>query len=84
MKVKGTPIEDAQEILGQPGDVELSMVMIPMTTYKVLLEISKQENCTVADVFSRAIVNYVNKKSDLGNQPVVKDKKVDFVFKKSK
>lgn len=81
MKVKGTPVTLDDE-LGSAGDVELAVLMVPMSTYQLILEHARKESRTVAEVFSAAIIGYINHQ----NAPVVPTPKPtpDFVVRRKK
>ena len=86
MKFKGEVIEP-EPILGQGTDLELAMIMLPMTTYRALAEQATKEGITVASMLSKALSEYVNKDKhketlEFPNEP--KQSKIDFSFKKRK
>jgi hypothetical protein len=85
LKIKGKPLEEdtSPEVLGKSSPIELAPVLIPMTTYKALYEIASKNSCTVADVFSKAISEFISKQ----NKPPVKETQAnnsDFTFRKTK
>lgn len=59
MRVKSSPLEEAERILGKGGEAELTFVMVPMDTYGLLSERARKDGCTVGEVFQRAILQYL-------------------------
>lgn len=70
MRVRGQiPDNTEQGILGPAGNVEFVPLLIPMRTYQTISEQAKELGCTVAEVFERAISEYL--KSVDSNEVVV-------------
>lgn len=85
MKLRGTKLDKAEEVLGPAQENEFAFIVLPMNTYRALNEQARIEGCTTADVFSRALISYVenaNKpKTPISHPP---DRVLDVVLKRNK
>ncbi len=64
MKVRGTPTEETEAILGPADEQDFTFLLIPMKTYQIVHEQARRENLPVAEVFQKAVLQYLRRASD--------------------
>lgn len=64
MKVKATPTEETEAILGPADEQDFTFLLVPMKTYGVVYEQARKEGLPVAEVFQKAILQYLRKAND--------------------
>lgn len=59
IKVRGESQEPGiDKLLGVGGQAELVPVLMPMSTYRLILDRASQDGCTASDVLDRALTQY--------------------------
>lgn len=64
MKVRGTPTEEAEAVLGPADEQDFTFLLVPMRTYQIVHEQACKENLPVAEVFQKAILQYLRRAND--------------------
>lgn len=65
MKVKAIPTVEAEAALGPADEQDFTFLLVPMATYQVVHEQARKEGCGVAEVFQRAILQYLRSANDV-------------------
>jgi hypothetical protein len=61
---------------GEGGQVEIVPLLVPMQTYKILLDAGRKQGITPAEVLSRAIELYLRPKQDIKVEQEVQVKEI--------
>lgn len=57
--MKGEPLKEASQILGEAGESEFTFLLIPAATYRMIADRAKEEGRTAAQVFQKALLQYL-------------------------
>lgn len=68
MKVKGDPYREAEQALGPSGELEMTMLLVPMSTYRLVHDQAQKESCTVGQLFEKAILQYLRIANEAGGR----------------
>jgi len=58
-KVKSVLKNDASYALGDAPEEEYTFLLVPVAVYSLLSQQARQEDCSVGELFQRAIVQYL-------------------------
>jgi hypothetical protein len=61
MKVEAKELKRAEEVLGPAGETEFTFMLVPVELYRVLSEHSREQGCSVGQVFQRAVLQYLRR-----------------------
>lgn len=88
MKLKGDPINESMQTLGEANEQEFTFLLLPIKTYKMIADKAKQEGCTAAQVFEKAVLQYLREGDQAGKTESVVEKlpriEPAMVFRRSK
>ena len=84
MKLKGELIDDAQAVLGPAGESEFSVILVSSETYRAVSEQAKKEGTTSAQVFQKAILQYLHGADEgrMAKQEMHQTEKPDIVVRR--
>lgn len=70
MKVKGEPLREASQILGEAPETEFMFLVLPASTYRLISDQAAKEGCTAAQVFQTALLQYLRNADQAKKEPV--------------
>jgi len=71
MRIRPEAIEkEEDDAFGDPPQQDITFLLVPMSTYRLCAERAKIDGCTAAQVFERAILQYLRPvKNDVDDSP---------------
>lgn len=69
MKVRGKAKEDPEAVLGPADEQEFTFLLVPVATYQIIHEQARKEGTTVAEVFQKAVLQYLRRANDEQAKP---------------
>ncbi len=61
MRHQNNEIDAVENLLGSGGEVSIVPILIPIESYRIILDAARAEGCLPSDILSRALDSYINK-----------------------
>jgi len=67
-RIKPDPVQEAESVLGAPGEGEFTFLLVPVEAYSMVSQLAREQGCSVGEVFQKALMQYI--RSAVGGEAV--------------